>query len=134
MKNWINTYFSSSYLLGETTGSKFERFYFYIPLILIAAAVIYRIYIFIKGKRPVVYKPFDSYVLWGGISFGLAGLFIYFARTQELPTFSTRLVSYLWVILLLAYKIFLWIYLKTKLSKKIEKYLEAQRKAKYLKK
>lgn len=134
MKKWINTYFSSSYLLSETTGGKFERFYLYLPLILIVTVLIYRAYIFVKGKRPVVYKTFDSYVLWGGLSFGLAGLFIYFARTQELPTFSTRLISYLWLVLLLVYTIFLWVYLKTKLSKKIEKYFEAQRKAKYLKK
>lgn len=120
--------------MGETVGGKFERFYLYFPMILIVASLVYRLYILIKGKRPVVYKTFDSYLFWGGFSFGLVGLFLYFSRTQELPTFSTRLASYFWLILLIVYIVFLIYSYKRKIPAKISKYYEAQRKAKYLKK
>jgi len=133
MKNWINTYLSNSYMLGVNTATKYELFYLVASGLLISFAGIFRLFIFIKGNRPKAYKTFDSFTFWGLLSLGIFGLFIYFSRTQELPIFSTRLISYLWIIGLVGYVGGLVYYLKKKLPSKVEKYYESKRKAKYLK-
>jgi hypothetical protein len=79
-------------------------------------------------------RGFDSVWFWGYLSIGLVGLFIWFSRTQALPLFSTRLISYLWVLSTIIFTIGLVVYFKKEIPKQIVKYTEQKRKAKYLKK
>lgn len=134
MKSFLSTYLSLNYLWTTTTGGKYEKFYLYFPIALIVAVFVYRIILFVRGNRPAVYKAFDSYMFWGYVSLALFGLWIYFVRTQGLPIFSTRLVSYLWLLSIVLYSFFLFLYFKKNLPEKLEKYTESARKARYLKK
>ena len=132
MKNWFRVYFSSDYLWTPTSGAKFEKYYLIVSLVILALAIFYRIYIFVRGNRPTVLKSFDRYLFWGYLSFGITGLFIWFSRSQTLPMFSTRLISYLWIASGIAYTIFLAFYWHKKVPQKLSKFYENKRKSKYL--
>lgn len=134
MKNQINLYLNREYFLSVATSTKLQLFYLLLPLLLLLLTFGTRFYIFIRGKRPAAYRQFDFFWFWGFLSFAVIGLFIYFSRLQELPIFSTRAISYLWIFLLLTFVGFLCGYYKIIIPGEIKKYYEAKRKAKYLKK
>lgn len=125
-------YLSPAYLWSTTTGSRFEVFYLIFPMVLIISATGYRIFLAIKGGRSEAYREFDSLWLWGAVGFGLMGLFIFLSRNQGLPIFSTRLISYLWVILIPFYVAYLVYYYRTNVPKKLHQFYTKKRKARYL--
>jgi hypothetical protein len=127
-------YFSWDFLYSPVSGSSYEKIYLFLSVFIITLVICYRLFLFIRGNRPLVYKKFDSIWFWGYLALGLSGLFIWFSRTQALPFFSTRLVSYLWILLLLVFSAWVIFYLKKEIPQKIVKYTEQKRKAKYLKK
>lgn len=132
MKDKVRYYLSQDYLWTSTTGAKFEKYYLFASTFLLVIAVIYRIFIFIRGNRPEVLKSFDRYVFWGLLCNSILGLFICFSRMQSLPIFSYRAISWAWVIGTIAYFIFLIIYWYKKVPQKLSKFYENKRKSKYL--
>jgi drug/metabolite transporter (DMT)-like permease len=131
--NSIQSYFSTSYLLAPVSGTKLELFYLIVPLLMIVIALGYRVFIMIKGKRPAAYRSFDKLWFWGALLFGLFGLFLYFARTQGLPTFSTRTISYLWFLATLGYSTYVIFYYRMTVPDQMHEYYKTKRKSKYLK-
>lgn len=132
MKNWFRVYFSSDYLWTPASGAKFEKYYLAVSLAILALAIFYRIYIFVRGNRPEVLKSFDRYFFWGYLTFGLLGLFVYFSRTQSLPIFSTRAISWFWILCVITHTIFLAFYWRKQVPQKLAKFYENKRKSKYL--
>lgn len=132
MQRIFNTYFTTDYLFTVVTGGKYERFYLYFPLALLAITLIARAYLFIKGNRPPVLKTFDRLWFWGGIVFSFLGLFIWFSRNQSLPMFSSRIVSYAWILIMILYAGYLFYFWKKKIPAELSKYYEKKRKTKYL--
>lgn len=132
MNSFWATYVTSGYLLEVASGTKYESFYLYFPIALVVGMVAWRIFLGVKGGRPVVFKRFDALWFWGYLSFALIGLLIYFSRTQGLPVLSTRLVSYIWLITILGYTGYLCFYLLKIIPGKLGDYYEKQRKKKYL--
>ena len=130
--NSLKIYFSTNYLFTPVSGSKLELFYLIFSSTLIISAVIYRIYLFFKGGRSEVYRTFDRLWFWGALAFGLFGLFLYFSRTQALPTFSMRSVSYLWLLSLLGYATYLIFYFRSTVPDKLHDFYDKKRKSKYL--
>lgn len=130
--NRTNTYFSSQYLLSVATGSKFEFLYLSVSIFMIVLVVLAKLAIVFKKKRIKAYKSFDNIWFWGYFTQGLAGLFIWFSRTESLAFFSSRLVSYFWIILNFVLAGYLIYYYKNILPQKIEKHFEKSRKEKYL--
>jgi hypothetical protein len=130
----LKSYFSWDFLYSPVSGSSYEKLYLFLSVFIIALTICYRIYLLIKGDRPAVLKRFDTIWFWGYLTLGLVGLFIWFSRTQALPLFSTRLISYLWVLAIIFFTIGLAVYFKKEIPKQIVKYTEQKRKAKYLKK
>jgi drug/metabolite transporter (DMT)-like permease len=130
--NSIQTYLSTSYLMTPVSGTQLELFYLIVPTVIILAVIGFRIFLMIKGNRPKVFRDFDKLWFWGGFLFGLFGLFIYFSRTQSLPIFSTRTISYLWVLSLIAYSTFLIFNYRMSVPEKLHNYYEGKRKSKYL--
>lgn len=134
MKGWLRYYLSNDYLWTSTTGSKFEKYYLFSSLVILALAIGYRIYIFARGNRPEALRTFDRYFFCGCLTIGLLGLLIWFSRSQLLPVFSTRAISYLWIIGGLAYSVFLALYWRKKVPQKLARFYENKRKSKYLSK
>jgi hypothetical protein len=132
MNNFLNTYIKSSYLYETAAGGKYEAFYLYLSVFLLVVILAVRIYLFLKKGRAGAYKRFDQLWFWGYFSLGLAGLFIWFSRTQLLPMFSTRIVSYLWLLGILVLKGYLIFYYFRILPARVTKYYEKARKTKYL--
>ena len=132
--NSIRQYLTADYLLAPVSGSKLELFYLILPVVIILGALMYRLYLFITGGRSEVYRSFDRMWFWGALSFGIFGLFVYFSRTQALPTFSTRTVSYLWLLTLLGYFTYLIFYFRTTIPDKLHDFYDKKRKSKYLSK
>ena len=130
--NSIRAYLNTDYLFKPVTGSKLELFYLIFSALLIIVAIIYRLYILFKGGRAEVYRSFDRMWFWGALVFGLFGLFLYFSRTQALPTFSTRTVSYLWLLALLGYSTYLIFYFRATVPDKLHDFYAKKRKSKYM--
>ncbi len=105
----------------------------YLSVFILFAIIGYKIYLKIKGDRPKVYKKFDRIWFWGYLTTGVIGLFVWFSRTQNLPIFSTRFISYSFLLIFILFTAYL-IYLFTeKTPKELNKYYEKKRKEKYLK-
>ena len=132
MMNSLKTYLSTNYLASPVSGTKWELFYLIFACLIIFGAIGYRIFLRFKGSRPKAFKSFDKLWFWGAILFGLFGLFIYFSRTQGLPVFSTRMISYLWVLSVLAYSTFLIFNYRISIPEKLHNYYEGKRKSKYI--
>lgn len=132
MRNFIAVYLSNNYLLGVVSGTRFEAYYLYVSAAIVSLAILFRLFIYVKGGRAKAYYRFDRLWFYGYSLFGLFGLFIWFSRTQALSIFSTRIVSYLWLISLLGYTIYLIYYLVRIMPEKLVKYYEKKRKKKYL--
>jgi hypothetical protein len=130
--NSIKGYLTTDYLFSPVSGSKLELFYLIVPAVLLLGAIGYRIYLMIRGNRSEAYRSFDRMWFWGSIIFGLFGLFLYFSRTQALPTFSTRTVSYLWLLSLLGYGTYLIFYFRSTVPDKLHDFYSKKRKSKYL--
>lgn len=131
----ISFFFSKEYLFATIQNSRFENLYLYLSLLLIVAPIILKIAlaIWFKGRPKKIYKTFDSIWFWGFWTLGILGLFVWFSRTQLLPIFSTRFVSYLWLLLISVMAIWLFIYYKKRIPNLSEKYYKAARKKRYLK-
>lgn len=133
MKAWFSTYISQNYLLTVISGSKFENYYLYFSIGLISLLITYRLFLFFRGNRPPIYKKFDVYWFWGYQALGISGIFIWFSRKESLPIFSTRIISYLWMMLIFGYTGFLIYYYIKKIPAKLVDFYEKKRKSKYLK-
>lgn len=133
MKSWFNLYLTQEFLLGVAVDGKYEVMYLILPLMILFVIFGFRVYIFFKKNRPTYFREFDSWFFWGTLLFSLIGLFIYFSRTQELPTFSSRLFSYFWIFCIFIYYGFLVVYWLIKIPKLKKRYYEAKRKSKYFK-
>jgi uncharacterized membrane protein len=130
--NNVKFFVSPEYLLSVATGTKFESIYLYFSAFILAAALFVKLFILIRKNRLKAYKNFDAIWFWGFFAEGMTGLFIWFSRAQSLSFFSTRLISYLWIISIFVLVGYLIYYYKKILPQKIEKHYEKKRKEKYL--
>lgn len=128
----MGKYLSPDYLFQIATETKFEPYYLGIAVAYLLIVIFLKVFLKIKGREKV-YKSFDSLWFWGGVFNSFWGFFVWFSRNQALPFFGTRAFSYLWIIFVVFYNIYLIFYFRRKFSKKLEKYLEKKRKEKYLK-
>lgn len=133
MNKFISTYFKSDYLLRVAPETRFEPYFLFIALALIMIVITLKFLFKIKG-RSVAYKNFDRLWFWGYFTLSIIGLFLWFSRNQGLPFFGTRLVSYLWIISLFFFVVFLFLYFHKRTKKEIMAHLDRKRKEKYLKK
>jgi len=124
--------FNPEYLLAVPAVSRYEVYYLYLS-VFITTVVLFLKLLFRKGKRSEAFRSFDKFWFWGYLAIGLSGLFIWFSRNQQLPTFGTRIVSYLWLGIVLVYAVFLLFYYLRFVTKAIESYHEKKRKERYLK-
>jgi hypothetical protein len=79
------------------------------------------------------YKSFDVQWFWGYFSLGLVGLFVYFSRDQRLPIFGTRIASYLFLTTTMFFSVYLFVYFQKVTKKHIARFVDKERKNKYLK-
>lgn len=133
MSNFLATYFNSKYLLEAVSGTNYEKYYLYVSLTVLVSVILFRIYISIKKNRPDAYRFFDKLWFWSYLSLGLFGVFIWFSRSQLLPLFSTRLVSYAWILSNLGLLGYLVYYFLKIIPGKLTTFYEKKRKSKYLK-
>lgn len=123
--------FNPEYLLAVPTLSKYEAYYLYLSIFILVVSLSLKLFFKIK-KRSEAFRDFDRFWFWGYLAIGLSGLFIWFSRSQQLPTFGTRLISYLWLGVVLVYALFLLFYYLKFVTKAIESYHEKKRKERYL--
>lgn len=130
----LNYFFSKAYLFTTIQSSKYESLYLYLSLLLILAPIAIKIFLRVTKKNhpKEIYKTLDSLWFWISFSLGLAGLFVWFSRTQLLPIFSTRFISYLWILLIFVGAGAIFYYYKKNIPGLIEKYYKTTRKKRYL--
>jgi amino acid transporter len=131
--NSLGVFLSPEYLFEVATNTKFEIYYLYGSLAIIAACMGIKFALYLR-KREEAYKPFDRLWFWGYLGIGALGLFTWFSRSQGLPVFGTRFFSYLWIFVVLGYAAFLYFYSKKRVKTEVKKYHERSRKEKYLNK
>jgi amino acid transporter len=131
MNSFLTKFFNWDYLSEIPVGALYETYFLY--LVILTAAIPIAIKIFFKiQKRSKAYQKFDRQWLWGYISLALVGLFIWFSITQQLPTFGSRLMVYIWIFALILFKIYLLIYYRRVVVGEVKNYHEKKRKEKYL--
>lgn len=128
----LKIFFSKDYLFSVSSGTKFENVYLYLAVFLILMAIGFIIFVRAKSSRMKIAKGFNKVWFWGYLTIGVIGLFIWFSRTQGLSIFSTRFVSYNWLLLIIIFSGYLTFLFKTKVPKEVSKYYEKKRKEKYL--
>lgn len=131
--NRIKIFFSNDYLFTATTNTKFELFYLYFSIFILLMVIGYKMYLKFKGSRAKFYKKFDRMWFWGYLTLGISGLFIWFSRTQNLPMFSTRFVSYTYLLLVIFFTLYIVYLFSTKAPQELNIYYEKKRKEKYFK-
>lgn len=130
--NRIKSFFSSEYLLAVPQDSVYEIYFLYLSFLILITVIGAKIY-FKFNKRSEAYLDFDKRWFWGYLAIGLTGVFFWFTRNQKLPTFGTRIVSYLWLVSALLYSFYIYYYYQTKTKRNVLDFNEKKRKEKYLK-
>lgn len=131
----INYFLSKDFLFTTIQNPKYENLYLYLSLLLIIVPIVFKIVLAIwyKDRPKKIYKTFDSIWFWGFWTLGFLGLFVWFSRTQLLPIFSTRFVSYLWLLMIPVLKLWLFLHYRKQIPKLAENYYKNTRKKRYLK-
>jgi len=130
--NRMTSFFNSEYLLVVPSSSKYEIFFLGLALTILLVVITARTFFFFK-KRSEAYLDFDKRWFWGYLIIAFWGLFVWFSRDQELPTFGTRLASYSWLAIIFFYLAYLVFYYKKEVKKSIRSHHDKERKEKYLK-
>lgn len=130
--NRLSSFFNPDYLFATPTESTYEPYYLYLALFILILVLGLRVF-FRFSSRSKVYLGFDRRWFYGYLALALSGVFLWFSRNQQLPTFGTRIFSYIWIALIFGYSFYLFFYYKKTLTKKLISYHEKKRKEKYLK-
>lgn len=130
--NRIKDIFNPDYFLAVPTESRYEIYFLYLSIAILVAVIGAKIYLRLN-KRPKAYLELDRRWFWGYLIISLLGMFVWFSRSQELPTFGTRLATYVWFNTIWIYTLYLYFYYKRTFIKDLASYHEKKRKEKYLK-
>jgi hypothetical protein len=132
MMNKLRTFLNPDYVFAVPQDSTYEVYFLYISILVILVVLFLKIFFRFK-KRSSVYSGFDRLWFWGYFILGLTGVFLWFSRNQQLPTFGTRFATYLWLNSLWIYALFIFYYYKKYVTKAVISHHEKKRKEKYLK-
>jgi hypothetical protein len=123
---------TSGYWLNTNSGTKYEVAYLAFACLVVLLAFGFRLYIFIKKNRVPLLKKYDRIWVWGGVTFALWFLFIWFSRTQALPIFSTRVIMVISLLVFFSSAGWFFFYSKKKAKALTKEFYTAKRKQKYL--
>ncbi|RJO60926.1 hypothetical protein C4544_04110 [candidate division WS5 bacterium] len=122
-----------NYLLS--TNEELKYWYIYLPFfglfVFLGLLVSYLL------KRQDSYKAkkaFQKQFFWTYVTFGILGMISVFARSQDLPIFGSRAITFVILILFLLVNLWLLYYYQIKTKKELIKFQNKKRKEKWLRK
>lgn len=127
----LKYFFSSNYLLEKPEGFRYFKSFLITYLLITFGAILLKIFLF-KSQNNKAYIGFKRMIFWGNFGLGLSGIFLIFARQQELPLFSLRIFNFMLLFIFLIFNVALLIYYKKTVLKKVKEELEKERIGKWL--